>query len=171
VIRIARDPQRFRFLSECAPGMPIVAGDARLTLAASTPRYDFILLDAFSSDAVPVHLLTREAFAGYVSRLAPHGVITVHVSNRHVELASVVAKVGASEGLVAYFKRDTAANDFQQDYRSNSDVVALARNVSDLGDLPSRAGWHRLEPSPDIAVWTDDYSNVLAAIWRKKRGD
>ncbi|MDB5602122.1 MAG: hypothetical protein JWN71_4166 [Xanthobacteraceae bacterium] len=171
VIRIARDPARFRFLSECAPGLPIITGDARLTLAASAPRYDLVVLDAFSSDAIPVHLLTREAFAGYLSRLAPNGVIAVHVSNQHMELASVVAKVGASEGLVAYFKRDPGADSFVEDLRAKSEVVVLARSAADLGDLPAREGWQRLTPSPDIAAWTDDYANVLAAIWRKKRGD
>jgi len=171
VVRIARNPQRFRFLSECAPNVPIVTGDARLTLAASAPRYNLIVLDAFSSDAIPVHLLTREAFAGYLSRLTPNGVITVHVSNKHMELASVVAKVGASEGLVTYVKRDRSADSFVEDMRAKSEVVVLARNARDLGDLPSREGWQLLDPPPDVAAWTDDYANVLAAIWRKMRGE
>ena len=111
VIRIARDPKSFRFLSACAPNAKIVPGDGRLTLAASSERYDLIVLDAFSSDAIPVHLLTREALAGYLSRLKPGGVIILHVSNRHLELASVAAAVGAADGLVAYYKEDDRAND------------------------------------------------------------
>ena len=75
-------------------------GDARLTLAASAQQFDLIVLDAFSSDAIPVHLLTREALRGYLARLAPGGVILMHISNRHMELAKVVAAVGAAEGLV-----------------------------------------------------------------------
>src|SRR4029077_20871773 len=75
VIRIARDPQRFEFLSSCAPDTHVVAGDARLTLEASPDRYDLIVLDAFSSDTIPAHLLTREAFAGYLLKLSAHGVI------------------------------------------------------------------------------------------------
>ena len=71
VIRIARDPRLFTFLSSCAPDAPVVAGDARLTLEASSDRYDLIVLDAFSSDSIPVHLLTREALAGYLSKLSP----------------------------------------------------------------------------------------------------
>jgi predicted O-methyltransferase YrrM len=167
VIRIARDPQYFHFLSACAPRQEIVAGDARLTLAASAERYDLIVLDAFSSDAIPVHLLTREAFDGYLSRLSPHGVIAVHVSNRHMELASVVAAVGKAEGLTAYDRHDDRANDFSKDYRANAEVVALARNADDLGDLPSRGGWRKLDPTPGIAAWTDDYSDILRAILRK----
>lgn len=167
VIRIARDQRYFHFLSACAPHEPIVLGDARLTLAASAERYDLIVLDAFSSDAIPVHLLTREAFGGYLSRLAPHGVIAVHVSNRHMELASVVAAVGNAEGLMAYDRQDDQANNFTKDYRANAEVVVLARNTADLGDLPSRRGWRKLDPIPSVAAWTDDYSDVLHAILRK----
>jgi hypothetical protein len=129
-----------------------------------------IVLDAFSSDAIPVHLLTREAFAGYLTRLAPNGAIAVHVSNRHMELASVVAAVGAAEGLVAYMKRDDQANDLLKDYRANAEVVVLAKSVADFGDLPSRRGWTRLESMPGVAAWTDDYSDVLRAILRKASG-
>ncbi len=170
VIRIARDPKLFRFLSTCAPDAPVVLGDARLTLESSPERYDLIILDAFSSDAIPVHLLTREAFAGYLSRLNEHGVLVVHISNRHLELAPVVAAVGEAEGLVAYLKEDTAARSFETDFRTNSRVVALARKEADLGDLPTRAGWRRLTPEPGVAPWTDDYSNIIGTLWRKKAG-
>jgi predicted O-methyltransferase YrrM len=167
VVRLASDEKNFRFLSVCGPVEKIVSGDARITLAASSDRYDLIALDAFSSDAIPVHLLTREAFAGYLSRLAPNGVIVVHVSNRHMELASIVSAVGAAEGLVAYAKQDDQANEFLKDYRANAQVVVLANSIADFGDLPSRHGWMRLA-APTIDVWTDEYSNVLRAILRKK---
>lgn len=170
VIRIARDPARFRFLAACAPDAPIVAGDARLTLTASPQRFDLIVLDAFTSDAIPVHLLTREAFAGYRTRLTPGGVIAVHVSNLHMELASVVAVVGAAEGFIAYMKRDDAAGGFRETYQANSEIVVLARDEADLTELASRRGWRRLDPSAHVAAWTDDYANVLAAIWRRKWG-
>ena len=141
VVRIASDPKFFRFLSACAPSAKIVQGDARLTLAAQPERYDLIVLDAFSSDAIPVHLLTREAFASYLAHLAPKGMIVAHVSNRHMELVSVVSAVGAAEGLVVFVKYDRASLDYMKTYRANAIVVALARNVADLGDLPSRVGW------------------------------
>ena len=168
VARIARDDRYFHFLSACGPRDEIVLGDARLTLAASSERYDLIVLDAFSSDAVPVHLLTREALIGYLARLEPHGVVAFHVSNRHMELASVVAAVGAAEGLIAYFKEDDGANDFLSNYRPNAQVIVMGRAAADLGDLPSRRGWRRIEPK--IAAWTDDYSDVLRSILRKKLG-
>src|SRR5258706_5505041 len=81
------------------------AGRCRLTLAASPERYDLIVLDAFASDAIPVHLLTREAFAGYLSRLTARGVIVLHISNRHMALWRPAAAVGGAEDLIAYGKR------------------------------------------------------------------
>jgi spermidine synthase len=171
VIRIARDPKYFRFLSECAGDARIVPGDARLTLAASPERYDLIVLDVFSSDAIPVHLLTREALAGYLSRLARDGVIAFHVSNRYMELASAVAAVAAAEGLVAFVKLDAGANHFMNDFRANAEVVTLARSVEHLGDLPSRRGWRRLTPTAEVAAWTDDYSDILRALLRKRVGN
>jgi spermidine synthase len=168
VIRIARDSQNFHFLSACAPREPIVLGDARLTLSAASERYDLIVLDAFSSDAIPVHLLTREALGMYVQRLTPHGVIAFHVSNRNMELASVVAAFGTAEGLAAYDKQDNQAGDFTKNYRANAEVVVLARNAADLGDLPSWRGWRKLDPTPGVAAWTDDYSDILRAILRKR---
>jgi predicted O-methyltransferase YrrM len=168
VIRIARDPRYFHFLSACAPHEGIVLGDARLTLSASSERYDLIVLDAFSSDAVPVHLLTREALGMYVQHLSPHGVIVFHVSNRNMELASVVAAFGKAEGLATYDKQDDQAGDFTKNYRANAEVVVLARNAADLGDLPSQRGWHELDPTSGVAAWTDDYSDILRAILRKR---
>ena len=110
-------------------------GDARLTLAKSTQQFDLIVLDAFSSDAIPVHLLTREALRGYLARLSPHGVILMHISNRHMELAKVVASVAASEGLVTFGKADDKANSFTNDFRANALVAMLARRDADVGPL------------------------------------
>ncbi len=168
VVRLARNPANFRFLSACGNGIDFVTGDARLTLVESPSHYDLIVLDAFSSDAIPVHLLTREALAGYAARLSPNGVIALHVSNVHMELASVVAVVAAEEGFVAYFKRSNDANNFSSDRRTNSEVVVLARAEASLGELPRRDGWRKIDPKPGIAAWTDDYSDVLGAILRKK---
>jgi hypothetical protein len=170
VVRIAQNPKLFRFLSACAPAAPIVLGDGRLTLARTSDRYNLIVLDAFSSDAIPVHLLTREAFAGYLLRLAPHGVIVAHVSNRHLELVSVVAAAGAAEGLIAYVKYDGVPLDSDQHpYRAPAIVVALAKNTADLGDLPARKGWQRVVDH-GVTAWTDSYSNVFGALIRMKMG-
>lgn len=166
VVRLARDPAMFRFLSDCAPAAGIVLGDARLTLAASAQQFNLIVLDAFSSDAIPVHLLTREALRGYLARLSPHGVILMHISNRHMELAKVVTAVAMAEGLVTIGKVDDKANDFSVDFRANAQVVMLAREEADLVPL-LRKGWKKAEGS-NIAAWTDDYSDIMGAILRKK---
>ena len=121
-------------------------GDARLTLAASQERYDLIVLDAFSSDVIPVHLLTREAVAGYMSRLVPGGVLVMHISNRHMELERVVAAVAAAEGLLTYIKEDRRPEPEPFDYKMNAIVAVLARTPADLGDLPAQPGWQALKP-------------------------
>lgn len=167
VVRLARDPQRFRFLSSCAPDMPIVLGDARLTLAESNQQYDLILLDAFSSDAIPAHLLTREAVAGYLKRLKPNGVIVMHISNRHLELSHIVAAVGASEGLVTLVKTDVSRNNFVQDYKSNATVAVLARNWSAIEGIAKLPGWERVAHD-GVRPWTDDYSDLISSLLRKK---
>ena len=170
VVRIARDPSLFSFIAACAPDLSVVVGDARLTLAASAQSYDLIILDAFSSDAIPVHLLTREALAGYLTRLEAGGALVMHISNRYMELGSVVAAVGMAEGLVAYGKEDQRPQALPFDFKTNAQVVALARRPDDLGDLPRRPGWTSIAPSPDVPAWTDDYSNILGAILRKQFG-
>lgn len=170
VAAIARDPRYFRFISDCKPDLHVVLGDARLTLAASPQRYDLIVLDAFSSDAIPVHLLTREALAGYLAHLAPDGALVLHISNRHMELACVVAAEAAAEGLVAYVKEDRRPDAVPNDFKMNALVAALARRPQDLGDLSSRPGWQEIRPDARVSTWTDDYSNILGAILRKKLG-
>jgi hypothetical protein len=170
VVQIARDPRLFAYISACAPDLPVVLGDARLTLAASRQRYDLIILDAFSSDVVPVHLLTREAIESYLARIEDGGALVLHLSNRYMELAGVVAADAAAQGLVAYFKDDDRAASVPFDYKANASVAVLARRLADLGDLPNRPGWHAINPVPNIRIWTDDYSNVLGAILRKRFG-
>src|SRR5262249_49636370 len=157
VVRLARDPNMFRFLSSCAPDAPVVLGDARLTLAASAQQFDLIVLDAFSSDAIPTHLLTREALHGYLAHLSPHGMLLIHISNRHLELAKVVAAVGATEGLTALVKTDRNQIDFMGELRAAAMVAVLARNEADFGTLAGAPGWERVGPG-GVAPWTDDYS-------------
>ena len=165
VVRLARDPARFRFISSCAPGLPIVLGDARLTLAASAQQYDLIIIDAFSSDAIPAHLLTREAVAGYLGRLKKGGVIAMHISNRHLELAHLVASVGAAEGLVTLTKTDQLAD--QAAHKFNAQVAVLARNETDMSGLLRLKGWERVSAG-NVRPWTDDYSDLISSLIRKK---
>jgi hypothetical protein len=108
--------------------------------------------------------------AGYLARLEPGGAIILHISNRHMELARVVAAVAATEGLVTYVKEDHRPESIPEDYKTSAEVAVLARSDSDLGDLPRRAGWHKIEPDPRVSAWTDDYSDIFGAILRKKLG-
>jgi len=169
VVRLARDPNMFRFLSACAPDAPVVLGDARLTLAASPQRFDLIVLDAFSSDAIPTHLLTREALRGYLAHLAPRGMLLMHISNRHLELAKVVAAVGATEGLTTLLKTDRNQIDFMGELRAAAMVAVLARSEGDFGALLGAEGWERARAG-GVAAWTDDYSDIVGAMLRKKIG-
>jgi spermidine synthase len=167
VVQIGRDPHFFTFISACAPDLPVVIGDARLTLAASAEKYDLIVLDAFSSVAIPTHLLTREAVKGYLDHLAGGGVILMHISNRYMELADTVAAVGAAEGLVTFIKIDDRPQTSPPDYKMNAEVVALARRPEDVGDLGVRPGWYQ-KAETDVQPWTDDYSNIFGAIISKQ---
>src|SRR5262249_15225812 len=170
VVALARDPRLFRFLSDCAPSAGVVLGDARLTLAASRSHYDLLVLDAFSSDTIPVHLLTREAFAAYLARLAPRGMLVVHASNRHLDLIPVLAAAAKADGLVAFVREENTGEPESASFKAGSSVVAMARDRADLGALPARPGWRPLAPLPTVTAWTDDYSNVLGAMLRRKLG-
>jgi hypothetical protein len=169
IIRIATDPSLFTYLTECGP-VDIKVGDARLTLAdAPDASYDVILVDAFSSDAIPIHLLTREAMAIYRQKLAPNGIVSIHISNRHLELASVVAGIAAANGLVARVNDGADATEDDAEYQFLGTVVGVARSDEDFGRLAKSTAWELQEPDPKQWVWTDDYSNVIGSIIRKYR--
>ena len=122
-------------------------GDARLTLAESPDTYDLIVLDAFSSDAIPIHLMTREAMATYVSKLAPGGIVIMHVSNRHMELSSVVAGIAHVNGLTSrYNNRAPREGEEDSNYIFTSTVVISARNDEDFGALREDADWIAIDP-------------------------
>jgi hypothetical protein len=162
---IAHDASLFRFMPACAPDAKIVLGDGRLTLATAKPGLDLLLLDTFSSDAVPLHMLTREAFALYKSRLGPHGVLLINISNRNMELANAVAASAAANGMVTALDLDRKIQGASRDtMRFQSEIALVAQSPDDLQALQLGPDWHPVRPSPDVRVWTDDYSNVLDAI-------
>jgi hypothetical protein len=168
VIRIARDPYLFSFLWVCRPDVPIILGDARLTLAeAPDGAYDLIIVDAFSSDAIPIHLLTREAMAIYLKKLSPHGMVVMHVSNRHLELASVVAGIAAANGLIARVSDSSDLDEAANPYKFVATVVAVARSEEDFGALAQARDWALKAPDSSQWVWTDDYCNIVGAVLRK----
>ncbi len=164
VAEIATDPTRFTYLSECGENMRIVLGDGRLTLQNDPEgAYDLLLIDAFSSDAIPVHLLTVEAFEGYFSRLSEDGVLIAHISNRHVDLQPILGRLAEHMGLEARVRTHLVGDFSTENPISSSIVVALGRKPSDLGALIDDERWVPLE-SDGKKMWTDDYSNLLGAI-------
>lgn len=178
VVRISREENYFTFIANCAPDATITMGDARLTLAdAADGQYDIIVVDAFSSDAIPIHLLTREAMEIYLRKLQPNGMILLHVSNRHLELSSVVAGIADAHGAKTRTHLGRTSNGGDNDeeeysdtaYRYSTNVAVVARNDEAFGALNSQQGWEELAPDPNQWVWTDDYSNIIGALVRNMR--
>jgi len=168
VIEIARNPQRFNFISACAPNLPIVLGDARLTIAAEPNGfYDLIVLDAYSSDAIPVHLATREAMAIYKAKLAPHGVVLMHISNRHLELTSVSVGIAAANGMQTWVWNNPLYGADAAKMIYPSEVVVSAERPEDVGAIAQSAHWTLTRSDARQRIWTDDYSNIAGAFWRK----
>ncbi|MEP7030628.1 MAG: fused MFS/spermidine synthase [Pseudolabrys sp.] len=168
VVTIARDPKRFTFLESCGHEIPIVLGDARLTLAKEPANtYDLIIVDAYSSDAIPVHLATREAMAIYKSKLAPQGVVVMHISNRHLELQSVVVGIATANNLKSWVWSNDDEEEDEDNFVFTSDVVISAAEVADIGALAEDKLWVLTAPKPGVRTWTDDYSNIAGAFWRK----
>src|SRR5487761_374903 len=147
VAQIARDPSLFTFLRDCTPHARIVLGDGRLTMAkAPDHSYDLIVLDAFGSDSVPVHLITREAIQMYLSKLRPGGVLLFTISNQYVGLASVLAGEAANLSLVGYQRSDTdvtAAQAAAGKYPSAWLVMAPEAEI--LGGIPAQPAWLALK--------------------------
>lgn len=163
VARLASDPEVFSYLSDCAPDTDIVLGDGRLTLTEEPEdAFDILLIDAFSSDSIPAHLLTQEAITLYLSKLKEDGVVLLHVSNRYMALETVVGRIAGELGVPARTQYHTVG---EESYRAQSSaVVALARNEMALAPLDATGAWDVLE-SDDGRAWTDDYSNIPGAIW------
>ena len=168
VARIARDPALFSFLPHCLPDSDIVFGDARLTLQKETDaKFNYLVIDAFSSDAIPAHLLTREALETYFQKLTPGGLIAIHISNRFLDLApSIAATAGTMPGV-------SGAQAFSQPSAPYPDatpshVVFLSRDPALIATVRS---WDDAAPldTGDAKPWTDDYSDVLSALIRRMR--
>lgn len=168
MVDTARDPKYFTFIQNCEPDLQPVIGDARLTFAKEPDGiYDLIIVDAYSSDAIPIHLATEEAMAIYKQKLAPQGAVLMHVSNRHLELSSVVVGIADANDLKSWVYSEDSGRD--NEYIFSTSVVVSAREEADVGALASSDKWALTEAEDNQRVWTDDYSNVLGAVWRRLR--
>lgn len=167
VVRIAQRSEWFTYLRDARErggdgGVDIILGDGRHALAAHQGGFDILVLDAFSSDAIPTHLLTREAVELYMRCLATGGLLAFHISNRYLILEPVLAAIADELGLVAISRNDSPIRPEDGALgRFDSNWVILARSHEDLAPLHASGHWVPIPYIPGFRAWTDDYSNVL----------
>ena len=164
VINMARNSQYFWYLQNCAGGsVRVIEGDARLNLQnAPQGDYGLIVLDAFSSDAIPVHLVTQQALDLYLSRLAAGGMLAFHISSRSLNLKPILADLAESRKLICIGFDDLKPGDFEG--KDPSQWVVMARSPSEISNLSINSQWKRLEGRKETRVWSDDFSNIFQAI-------
>jgi len=162
--KLAFDPQRFTFISGCAQGpVDVVLGDARLKLAAApAASYDLLLVDAFSSDAVPSHLLTVEGLREYLRVLAPDGVAVLHLSNRNMDLRGPAAAAARAAGAHALAGEYWTPPGTSAAVASSQYVLLISRSPQALARYRGKPGW--VEAKADARAWTDDYTNIWGAV-------
>lgn len=171
VDRLSRDPAWFTYISGCADGpVRTVLGDARLTLAREAPgSYDLLVIDAFSSDAVPTHLLTIEAIEGYLKLLKPDGVVVLHLSNRNLDItlpaAAAAQALGKPHLHQIYFEDDTLPDMAE----ASTEALIIANSEAGMAEFRADRRWRQLKET-DVRPWTDDYVNLFGSLWRNIAG-
>jgi hypothetical protein len=144
--------------------LEIVLGDGRLKLAeAASGSYDQIIIDAFSSDAIPVHLITREAVSLYLEKLAEGGMLVFHISNRYLALERVLSAIAADLDLGAVLRHDENPDHGRRQAGADSTWVVVVRETVDLGPIEPDRNWEWLESDERFPLWTDDRSDLLSA--------
>jgi spermidine synthase len=167
VEKIARDERLFRFLSDSRAQVDVVLGDARLSLQDGQQLHDLLVLDAFTSDAVPMHLLTVEALRLYFARLSEGGMIAFHISNRYLDLEPVLTAAAAELGLATLYQHDGAVSEQEMAQgKQPSQWYLLARSPNDFREIQRDFRWEVPEPREGVAPWTDDFSNLIRAFRR-----
>jgi SAM-dependent methyltransferase len=152
----------FTYLKRCDTNCNIVIGDGRLSIERSPDNeFDVLMLDAFNSDSIPAHLVSREAVQMYLNKLKPNGVILFHVSNRYMDVESLVSAVSLDVGLHGLVRYD---DNEEPTGKTSSDYVVVARHTEDFGELNSDENWTEVEKPPKIQPWTDDYSNMMSIV-------
>jgi spermidine synthase len=163
VLQIAR--RDFTYLGDSGAKIEVAIGDARLSLEREAPQnFDVLAVDAFSSDAIPVHLITREALGIFLKHVKPDGIVAFHVSNRFLELIPVVARIAREQGAHAVLVRDDP-EDEDNSLRSRTDWVLVSRDEKALqAKAIAEGGGRPAEDRPEWRTWTDDYSNLVQIL-------
>ena len=163
VVRIAQNHELFSFLRDCKGTFDVVLGDGRRSLdRRADGTFGLIALDAFSSDAVPIHLITRDAVELYRAKLSAHGVLAFHISNRYLDLEPVLGNLARATGMTCYGQRDAVVSP-RLFMKRRSHWVTMARTPADLGAVARDRRWHPCATDGGRA-WSDDYANVLGAL-------
>jgi hypothetical protein len=163
IARLARDTRYFTYLHDTPADVDIDLGDGRLSLAkANDHLYDIIILDAFSSDAIPLHLLTEQAMLVYLSKLSPNGVLVFHLSNRYLDLEPVVGRLAQAAQVAALIRANTGISPRESECGADPSVwAALAPDPASLKGLGHDSRWRPLRIRSDVGLWTDDFSNIV----------
>lgn len=171
VVRIANDPRNFSYTTECAKGpIDFVIGDARLTVSKQPAgTFDILLIDAFSSDAVPAHLLTVEAVRVYLTKLKPDGILILHLSNRNLDLLGPAQSVSRKAGGWALVQKFRPEKDPEGTWESPEDAVIVAKTHAALAGFVASGKWEQADPFK-VRPWTDDYTNLAGAMYANLRG-
>ncbi len=167
VVRIAWDERYFTFVSDSHARVDYVLGDARLTLKekAKEHQYGLIIMDAFSSDAIPLHLLTRQALQLYKDKLADDGVMAFHISSRYLDLQPVLSDLAADAKMVCLARDDLEVDRTEADNgKDPSQWLVMAHQREDLKDLARDRRWLELKARRGVSVWTDDFSNIFSVF-------
>ncbi|MGA2139961.1 MAG: fused MFS/spermidine synthase [Verrucomicrobiia bacterium] len=166
VERIARDPRYFTYLQDCPATVKVVLGDARLSLQnVPDGRFGILVLDAYNSDTIPLHLVTREALALYLQKSDPNGALILHITNRHVDLEPVFARLIQDAGLFALCWNDPSSlEEYDRTLRMQSRWLVISRNPQRLSPLAADARWHPPRIQPGLPPWTDDYESVFSVF-------
>ncbi len=162
---IASNPDYFTFLEKCHGEVEVVLGDARIQLAKQpNDQFGLLVIDAFSSDAIPTHLLTQEALQLYLRKLHPNGMMAFNISNNYLDLEPMLARLAAEEQLVCRYRFDLITKAEHAEGMNPSQYLVIARREEDLGSLIGNSEWSQPVIREDLKVWTDDYSNILSLM-------
>lgn len=167
VDQMSRDPRWFTYISDCADGpVKTILGDARLTLDREPAgSYDLLIIDAFSSDAVPTHLLTVEALRGYLALLKPNGVVVLHLSNRNLDITRPAIAAAAELGVPSLHQLFQQRQGMPEMAEASTEALILSQTEQGLADFRDDTRWKEPQPTR-VRPWTDDYVNLFGSLWR-----